>query len=112
MTEQLFNMVKDNCPMAGNKVKLDYNNSIPNIFRAILVSNIPDYKKHLWQYMEASPIYNNFYDQLQGIITSKAEKLQEYLKRCNRCWLVIVALGLSGSSFYEFSDEMEKYCYK
>jgi len=112
VSEELFNIVEDNCPLEGNKVELDFNNSIPEEFHRVFVRNIPRCKKHFWQYIEASPIYNNFPDQLQKRITSKAEKLPEYLKHCKRCWPVIVALGLSGSSFYEFSDEMEKYCYE
>jgi hypothetical protein len=112
VTEELFNIVKDNCPAEGNHVELDFNNSIPDEFHAIRVYNIPGCKKHFWNYTEAFFLYNSFSDQLQKIISSKAKKLPEYLKHCNRCWLVIVALGLSGSSFYEFSDEMEKYSYK
>jgi hypothetical protein len=112
VTEELFNIVKDNCPTDGSNIELDFNNSIPDEFHAIRVYNIPGCKKHFWNYTEACFVYTSFSDQLQERISSKAEKLPEYLKHCNRCWLVIVALGLSGSSFYEFSDEMEKYSYK
>jgi hypothetical protein len=112
VTESLFGIVKDSCGAEGTHVELDWNNSIPHEFRAIRLRRIPGCKKHFWKYIEASPIYTNFSDQLQRTISSKAEKFPEYAKRCDRCWLVIVALGLSGSSFYEFSGEMAKDSYE
>ena len=56
-------------------------------------------------------VVTNFSDQLQQTINKKAKRLKEYLKKCDRCWLVIIALGTDGSSFYEYSKDMEKHSY-
>jgi len=68
-------------------------------------------RNHLWEFVEASFVVTDFSDQLQKKISRKAKRLKEYLKKCDRCWLVIAALGINGSSFYEYSENMKKASY-
>lgn len=110
--ESLFQIVKNNCPKAGESITFDFEDDIPDIFRSVIIANIRDAKRHVWHYTEASFVETNFPKQLQSKIDSKAKKISKYLMKCNKCWLVIVALGYSGSSFFEFSEEMENCTYK
>lgn len=114
VTEELFKIVKNNCPAEHGTVTVDNNfdGDMPNEFYSIIISNITGAKRHFWDSVEASFVDTNFSDQLQNRIDRKTERLSEYLKKCDRCWLVIVALGNNGSSFYEYSMEMEKSSYE
>lgn len=109
--EDLFQIVKNNCPPEGGSIELDFNDSIPDEFHAIHIHSIPGTKKHFWQRPDASWINSDFSGQLQNIILAKAGKLPRYLERCSKCWLVIAALGVTGSSLYEFSDPMGQHSY-
>ena len=112
LTDTLFKMVKNNCPEKGDQVDLDCESGIPDDFWSILMYNIPGSKRHIWNVTEAACVETNFSQQLQQIIDSKAEKIAQYLDKCDKCWLIIAALGLSGSNFYEISEEVEQVCYK
>lgn len=61
--------------------------------------------------LNAGDVETDFHEHLQNIINRKSKKYSKYLKKCNKCWLVIAALGLRASSFYEFVDEMKNYQY-
>ena len=113
ITEELFKIIKNNYPTERGTVDIDngINSHIPNEFYSIIISNITGVKSHFWDSVEASSVVTNFSDQLQNTIDRKAKRLKEYLKKCDRCWLVITALGNNSSSFYEYSKDMEKSSY-
>ena len=111
VTEKLFHIVEANCPKIGESIRLDFHNSIPEEFHLISINNMPGCNKHSWHFTEASFVYTDFSDQLQKMISSKAEKLPRYLEHCKTCWLVIAALGATGSSLYEFSEQMNQHSY-
>ena len=113
VTQELFKIVKNNySTQQGNlHIKNDIVKDLPNEFHSILISSIIDSKRHFWIPVEASFVVTNFSDELQHVIEKKADKLDEYLEKCDKCWLVITALGNNCSSFYEYSKEMEKVSY-
>jgi hypothetical protein len=112
LTESLFKIVRDNCPKLGEQVSLSIDSDLPEGFGAVLIYNRQGLKKHVWNYGEACDVETDFPEQLQIRINEKAKKLPEYLKSCNKCWLIIAALGFGPSSSYEFDEEMEKICYR
>jgi len=112
LTDTLFDIVKNNYPETGGQVDLDYESGIPDSFWTILMYNQPGSKRHVWTVEEVGDVETNFPEQLQQIIDSKAEKISQYLTKCDRCWLIIAALGISGSNFFEISEDMEQNCYK
>ncbi len=112
LTEVLFEIVKNNCPEQGNLIEFGNEGSIPDDFLSIFISNIPGSKRHVWMPMEVGCVETNFSDQIQQRIDSKAKKLRQYYLKCDRCWLIIAALGVSASNFYEIGKDMEKFCYE
>ena len=47
---------------------------------------------------------------LEAIINKKNEKYTQYLKKCNKCSLIVVSDNMMGqSSFIEFDESLEKY---
>jgi hypothetical protein len=112
LTNMLFELVKNNCPECGGHADLDYESNIPSDFHAILISNIPGSKTHLWNETEVGFVDTNFSERLQQIINSKTEKIATYLTKCDKCWLIVAALGVSASNFYEIDEKMEHVCYE
>jgi hypothetical protein len=112
LTESLFKIVRGNCPNLGEQTSLSIDGDLPEGFGAVLIYNIPGLKKHIWKYGEAGDVETNFSVQLQHRMDEKAKKLSEYLKSCNRCWLIIAALGVAPSSFYEPDEEMDTISYR
>lgn len=52
----------------------------------------------------------NPFDLLETIINKKNEKYIQYLKKCNKCSLIVVSDNMMGqSSFIEFDESLEKY---
>jgi len=111
LTESLFEIVKNNYPESHSKVRLDSKNEIAKDFYAILIYNIAGPKRHIWNTSEAGGVETNFSGQLQKIIDFKSKKMSQYLSKCNRCWLIIAALGVSASNFYEIGKNMAQTCY-
>ena len=109
---KLFELVKNNYPVSGCSVELDYENGIPDEFDLIVINNMAGSKKHVWYVERVGVVVDNFSGKLQEIISLKAKKIVAYLKNCDKCWLVIVALGVSPSNFYEFSEDMEHVSYE
>ena len=112
LTNLLFELVKNNCPEYGASVDLDWKNGIPSDFYVILIRSIPDSKNHFWDTAEAGCVDTNFSEQLQQRINSKSEKIQTYLTKCDKCWLIAAALGVSASNFFEVGEDMERVCYE
>lgn len=51
-------------------------------------------------------------DQIRETIQGKEPKLGDYLSRCSKVWLLIVADGFAPSSDFSSSDEVKKQVYK
>ena len=112
LTEALFEIVKNNCPESGNRIDLDFYSGISLDFTKIFISNWPGAKIPVWFAMESGFINTDFSDEIQQIIDSKAKKITQYLTKCEKCWLIIAALGVSASNFYEISEKMTKVFYR
>jgi hypothetical protein len=114
LVETLVEMVRDNLPELGRtKAVGGFDGDLPEGFHWIGVDRTFNPKKHSWRCdEEPGDIETHFSAQLQDIINAKASKLPNYRKHCDRCWLVIAALGRRPSSFYEFADDMAKHRYE
>ncbi len=112
LSDKLFELVKINCPKYGDRIELDYENDIPDEFDLIVIKNTGWSKIHIWYVERVGFVTDSFSDKLQQRIDSKAEKIESYLTKCDRCWLVIVGLGISPSNFYEIDKDMEPIIYK
>jgi hypothetical protein len=114
ITSELLQTVKDNCPPEGQKVELggiESSHLLSNELRRLLISNIPGPQIHHWHVVDSGWVQTNFSEQVQAKIDSKSEKLNNYLNQCDKCWLIIAAVGYGPSSFYEPSEEMLKHIY-
>lgn len=109
---ELLRIIKDNYPPAGQQVEirgLESSHLLPDEIRRLVITSILG--KHHWYVVDSGWAQTNFTAQLQAIIDSKTEKLTNYLKRCNKCWLIIAAVGHGPSSFYDPSKKMLEHIY-
>ena len=112
LTDYLFNTVKENIPNYGEKLRLADTLIMPEEFHCISISNYEYFTKPCWYCSETAFGYADFFEDIKIRLGEKERKLDKYLKKCDECWLIIVALGISGSTFYEFVPEMNSYIFQ
>jgi hypothetical protein len=67
---------------------------------------------HRWEVMEPGFVRIGFIPELQAAITKKNRINNEYLKRCDKCWLLVVADRAKADQKFEFTPEMQKHIYE
>ena len=67
---------------------------------------------HRWEMMEPGFVRIGFIPELQSAITKKNRINNEYLKRCDKCWLLVVADRTKADQKFEFTPEMQKHIYE
>lgn len=105
LTTALFEIVRSHCPEPGNSVKLSEEDGLPKEFWELEIQRYAD-PLDWWDYIEAGGVETEFSDQMQEIIDIKSGKISQYLRFCDACWLIIVALGDRPSSFYQPGNHM------
>jgi hypothetical protein len=67
---------------------------------------------HRWEVMEPGYVSIGFDSELQEAITKKNQKLHDYLKTCDQCWLLVVADRTKADQKFAFTPEMQEYVYE
>lgn len=109
LIDSLVEIIRNNIPLLGNRIKINSYNILPKGIGSIYIK--PRQKTPFWHWTEFGAIETRFSNQLQSIIDEKNAKYSEYRKKCDECWLIIVAPGFNCSSFYAFGEDMETICY-
>lgn len=115
LTIELIKAVINNYPAKGEMNDVegweDGGKVLPDEIKHIYIANIPGYKNHVWHFMEVWCPETDFTEQLQSEIDRKSEKVANYLKKCDECWLIVSALGFSRSTAFKPSKEMLEHIY-
>ena len=100
----------------GNSVRIDPPSPFVGISMVFATPGRADGKTwfthHRWEVMEPGIVTIDFVSELQEAITKKNEKIQEYLKTCDRCWLLVVADRTKADQKFDFTPEMQEYVYE
>jgi hypothetical protein len=113
ISEQLLAIVSHNIPELNKRTSIENNGQpFPAQVKAISIRRPRPLKSHLWQTAGGGIVNENFADQLQREIDKKNLKISEYRKRCDDCWLLVVADWTGPSAFFGISDEMRNIKYK
>lgn len=64
-------------------------------------------ENHRWQTSEHGWVDFKFHSELQCLINTKNTKYENYLKKCDICWLVITVDCSSRDEIFEYKEEME-----
>lgn len=70
---------------------------------------LPD---HRWKVWEPGTVIRNFISELQDTITKKNQKIDDYLKACNECWLLVVADRTRADQKFCWTPEMRNHVYE
>lgn len=69
-------------------------------------------KAHRWKVIEPAHVMSTFLPELQDTINAKNKKIDEYLKNCDECWLLVVADRTKADQCYYLSpDEMKSHAF-
>lgn len=67
---------------------------------------------HRWEVMEPGLVTIGFAHELQDVITAKNAKIDEYLKTCDQCWLLVVSDRTKADQKFHFTPEMQENVYE
>ncbi|MDP1816118.1 MAG: hypothetical protein Q8K92_16835 [Leadbetterella sp.] len=99
-----------------NSIKIDPPNPFVGISLVYVTPGTANGKvwlnHHRWEVMEPGFVSIGFIPELQAAITKKNKKKNKYLRRCDRCWLLIVADRTKADQKFEFTPEMQEYVYE
>ena len=73
----------------------------PNFLHSVTIVRLKDESAHVWDCGGAGFVNENCSSQLQATMDAKALLFDEYLLRCDECWLLIATDGRNASAFLE-----------
>jgi hypothetical protein len=77
---------------------------------SIYITRVRNNKQVLWSYTNAGLISISV-NEIQDLISSKNAKVTNYLQKCDKVWLIIVADGRYISSNVDLSEEVRHNCF-
>jgi len=87
------------------------NTLLAKVCHSITVWKVRNAKQSLWSFISSGWIEVQI-DEIQYLLDSKNEKVEEYLQACNKVWLIIVADGRYISSNVDISGAVANNVYK
>jgi hypothetical protein len=95
IARRVAQVVHDNMPPAGESVQLDCGigglKGQPIAVDAIGINRVYPVDRHRWTWPEVGIVQTNAIALIEGAIKKKAKKLDDCLRNCDECWLLIVA---------------------
>jgi hypothetical protein len=67
---------------------------------------------HRWEVMEPGTVSISFMSELQDRISEKNKMIDDYLKACDECWLLIVADRTRADQKFYLTPEMQRHVYE
>jgi hypothetical protein len=114
IAHKLFQLCADFLPSEGAPVELKREslNSkfLPREIRELHIQRIG--RRHHWTDIEAGMVLEDARQLLQNAINEKASKLDSYLRRCNRCWLLLTADAFRPSNFIDIDEATRSHTYE
>jgi hypothetical protein len=95
IARQVAQVVRENMPPVGESVQLDRgiggSRNQPNEVDLILINRVHPANRHQWTWPEMGAAQMDAIELLERKIEIKARKLDDYLRYCDECWLLIIA---------------------
>lgn len=116
LTTVLRNIDKVLKAETGNSIKIDAPDPFVGISMVYAKSGRAFGKvwltDHRWEVMEPGTVSTAFVPELQNRITKKNQKIHDYLKACDECWLLMVADRTRADQKFAFTPEMQGHVYE
>lgn len=109
LARSLMRLVRANVPSEGKSIRLEVDD-IPGV-DGVYIDRNNLVTEHHWYAGRGGWVMTRCVDLLQNAISQKRQGIDEYLKRCSRCWLLLVADGGRPSSAIRPDDASQAHVY-
>jgi hypothetical protein len=115
LARAIARFIYENLPRESGSLTLEYDTEhkgdIPEGLDLAIITRSEHGKRHHWQSSEAGQAVRDCREILQSAIDDKADKITNYLKVCDACWLLVASDGLKPSSFIHADQISREYTY-
>jgi hypothetical protein len=113
IAERVAQAVHDNMPATGESTELHYRSGgvQPIEVDLIQINRVYPVTAHQWCWLEFSSIKTDAVEVLEQEIQAKNKKYDQYHRKCEECWLVIVAPSFRSSGNVCPDDESYSHIY-
>lgn len=111
---KLADLIQQYLPAPDSWIRFDNDfedDSIPEEISYLSIARLEGLTRNHWSVSDAGFVQEDFVLELQKKIDEKNLRLQQYLKKCSQCWLLIVAEGTGPSSFFDLNENTAHHCY-
>lgn len=115
LSKKIAEVVSNHVPREGELVSVEHSRAsakLPNQVHSINILRLSQQSRHIWTVPTAGYVQTDFVGELQSILVQKGGLVSKYLRKCDRCWLLIVAAGNAASSLFEPSAETRQHVYR
>ena len=95
IAQRVAQVVREYMPPIGGSVSLEYvdgrRKGQPIEVDLILINRVHPVDRHEWTWLEMGAPHINAVQLFQQVIEEKSARLNDYLRDCDECWLLIVA---------------------
>lgn len=116
LSKQIVDIVKENIPPENNYnvVKRNKNNKdyYPEEIHTIGIHRFSSLTKSFWSVPDSWWEFELSIEKLKSVIDSKSCCCTEYLKKCDKIWLLIIADGYRQSSSVDFAENITNHIFK
>ena len=104
LSNKIAEFVSSHVPHDGELIAVDNSfdsTQLPDQVVSIQILRLPHQCKHSWTVPDAGYVQTNFVAELQSVLDKNGQLVSRYMRRCDRCWLLVVADGHAPSSLFE-----------
>lgn len=98
LARELAREVQANIPVKGERAR---SSQLPPEVLEVNIARPRRISTPIWQPSRVGIVPYDFTQGLQATLDAKRNRLSSYLRRCDECWLLVVAPGTSSSAFVE-----------
>ena len=111
---QLAEQIKTQTSNLSDEERIEFKPSnIPEIYKVFLhKSSFRSTKEHLWQIDNADFVITSALEKIQDTFKGKEDKISEYFKKCDECWLIIHANRTDPAQRFKPNDEALSHIYE
>jgi hypothetical protein len=104
LAHELAGLVAQRVPPEASRVVVErrpFVRELPPEVYELSIARLPPHRSHRWTILEAGMVEEDTRALFQQAMSEKALLFGSYRRRCDRCWLLLVAEALRPSSFIE-----------
>lgn len=115
LAKKLTDAVQKHLPASNSCVQVhndfSVNCSLPEEISYLSIARLDSLDRNSWSVSDAGWVQENFIDELQRRINKKNVEFPHYMRRCCRCWLLVIADGDGPSSFLQPNEDTKQHIY-